>query len=497
MFQALLGNIRVPSSVRRRRVSALSAATAAAALLGLGLSSPAGAPAPAAPAAAAQRTGWSTVFSDDFDGAAGSGVDPSDWRYDTGPGFGFGTGEIETMTDSTRNVHLDGRGDLDITALDDGGGGHWTSGRIQTTSADIGAPAGGELEVTASIEQPVGGLGYWPAFWMLGPGQWPENGELDIMEDVNSLSEHSGTVHCGTDPAGPCDETDGIGSGLRACSGCQAGYHTYTIIVNRTHASAESVTWYLDGTEFFAVNESQVPTAVWRAAIDHGFSIILDLAMGGSFPDGACGCTAPTSATASGGTMSVQYVTAYRSFGAAPPPSPSSSPSPLSPSSPSSPPSAGPSPTPNDTSTSCTTAATADISADCYKASQGTITASASGDESEPAGVDGDRLSRLSNGDWVEYPGIDFGSGSTQFDARVASGAADGVSGLVQVGIGSPTNIVGSFAVANTGGWNSWKTVAANISKVAGTQNVYLVFSSGASGDPPFAGLHYFDFPDT
>ena len=74
------------------------------------------------------------------------------------------------MTNSTGNVHLDGNGNLDITAL--GSGSSWTSGRIQTTSANMGAP-GGQLEVTASIQQPTGGPGYWPAFWMLGPGQWP------------------------------------------------------------------------------------------------------------------------------------------------------------------------------------------------------------------------------------------------------------------------------------------------------------------------------------
>ncbi len=125
---------------------------------------------PAAMASAAvpgPPSGWSTVFSDDFNGASGSGID-SQWMYDTGPGSSFGTGEIETMTNSTSNVHLDGNGNLDITAL--GSGSSWTSGRVQTTSANVGAPAGGELEVTASIEQPSGGLGYWPAFWMLGPG---------------------------------------------------------------------------------------------------------------------------------------------------------------------------------------------------------------------------------------------------------------------------------------------------------------------------------------
>ncbi|HUN34699.1 MAG TPA: ricin-type beta-trefoil lectin domain protein [Trebonia sp.] len=273
---------------------------------------------PAAPAAhaalAAPATvpgapsGWSTVFSDDFNGSSGSGID-SQWMYDTGPGSSFGTGEIETMTNSTSNVHLDGNGNLDITAL--GSGSSWTSGRVQTTSANVGAPAGGELEVTASIQQPTGGLGYWPAFWMLGPGQWPENGEIDIMEDVNSLSEVSGTIHCGTDPGGPCNEPDGIGSGLTSCGGCQSGYHTYTMILNRTNTSDESVTFYLDGNQYFSVSESQVGTSTWQAAFDHNLSIILDLAMGGGYPNGVCGCTSPTSSTTSGGTMSVAYVAAY------------------------------------------------------------------------------------------------------------------------------------------------------------------------------------------
>src|SRR5581483_7332541 len=259
-------------------------------------------------------SGWSTVFSDDFNGGAGSGID-SQWMYDTGPGSNFGTGEIETMTNSTSNVHLDGNGDLDITAL--GSGSNWTSGRIQTTSANVGAPAGGELEVTASIEQPnpSSGLGYWPAFWMLGPGQWPENGETDIMEDVNALSEVSGTVHCGTDPGGPCNETNGIGSGLRACSGCQTGYHTYTMIENRTNTSNESITFYLDGNQYFTVTESQVGTSTWQAAFDHNMSIIFDLAMGGGYPNGVCNCTTPTGSTTSGGTMSVQYVAAYTTSG--------------------------------------------------------------------------------------------------------------------------------------------------------------------------------------
>jgi len=274
--------------------------------------------APAQGAVPPPPSGWTTVFSDDFNGPAGTGVNTSNWMYNTGPGSNFGTGEIETMTSSTQNVHLDGNGNLDLTAI--GSGSNWTSGRIQTPSAVAGAPAGGKLEVTASIQQPTGGLGYWPAFWMLGQGQWPENGEIDIMEDVNALSQHSGTLHCGTDPGGPCNETSGIGSGLRACSGCQTGFHTYTVIVNRTSPSNESITWYLDGSQFFTVSEGQVGTSTWQAAVDHNMSIIFDLAMGGGYPDGVCGCSTPASSTSSGATMSVAYVAAYTTGGGSTPP---------------------------------------------------------------------------------------------------------------------------------------------------------------------------------
>ncbi len=263
-------------------------------------------------------SGWTQVFADDFNGGNGSGID-GQWMYDTGQGV-WGTGEIENMTNSTSNVHLDGNGNLDITALNNGG--NWTSGRVQTTSANVGAPAGGKLEVTASIQQPTGGLGYWPAFWMLGPGQWPENGEIDIMEDVNALSEVSGTIHCGVDPGGPCNETNGIGSGLRGCGGCQSGFHTYTMIEDRTNTSNESITFYLDGNSYFSVSEGQVGASTWQQAFDHNLSIILDLAIGGGYPNGVCGCSTPTGSTASGGTMQVDYVAAYTTNGGGGPPPP-------------------------------------------------------------------------------------------------------------------------------------------------------------------------------
>jgi len=139
--------------------------------------------------------------------------------------------------------------------------------------------------------------------------KWPSVGEIDVMEDVNALSQHSGTLHCGTAPGGPCNEFTGLGSGLQPCKGCQSGYHTYSVIVNRTNTSGESITWYLDGHAYLTVTENQVGASAWKAAVDHGFFLILDVAMGGAYPDGVCGCTTPVSSTASGAAMGIQYVT--------------------------------------------------------------------------------------------------------------------------------------------------------------------------------------------
>jgi beta-glucanase (GH16 family) len=102
-----------------------------------------------------------------------------------------------------------------------------------------------------------------------------------------------------------------VGSGLQACTGCQQGFHTYTVIIDRRNASDEQIRWYLDGREFFSVSESRVGQAVWTAAVDHGFAILLDVAVGGSYPNTQRKCTAPDSQTSSQGTMVVRNVDVY------------------------------------------------------------------------------------------------------------------------------------------------------------------------------------------
>ena len=106
----------------------------------------------------------------------------------------------------------------------------------------------------------------------------------------------------------------------------------------------------------------------------------------------------------------------------------------------------------------------------------------------------GENLAWVRNGDWALYKGVDFGSaGARQFYGRVASGAPAGVSGTVEVRLDDRSSApVGGFTIANTGGWQTYGTVEADITKVTGVHDVYLTFGSGQPDD--FVNLHWFHF---
>ena len=459
------GTPRRRRPLRRAVVAALSGLGLAAAAATLATPS-ANASAPTPP------TGWSQVFLDDFNGTAGTGVNTSNWQYDTGTSYSggpanWGTGEVETMTSSTNNVSLDGSGNLRITPLRDSAG-NWTSGRIETTRTDFQPPSGGKLRVEARIQMPnvtgTAAEGYWPAFWTLGAPyrgnyqNWPGVGELDIMENVQGLNKVWATMHCGTNPGGPCNETTGIGNSV-ACPNttCQSGFHTYSMEWDRS-VSPEAIRFYVDGTNYHTVTANQVDATTWANATNHGYFVILNVAMGGAFPDAFGGGL--DSATEPGHPMVVDYVQVLQSAGGSGTTTPPSG----------------------------TRDAYSAIQAESYDSQSGTST------ETTTDTGGGQNIGSLANGDWAVYKGVNFGStAATQFVARVASGAAGGVSGLVEVRLDSSTSTpVGSFSIANTGGWQTWKTVPANISSVTGTHDVYLTFTSGQSAD--FVNVNWFDF---
>ncbi|MET8583188.1 glycoside hydrolase family 16 protein [Streptomyces collinus] len=449
------------------------ALVAVVATLGLAAAAATAATLPASASAPTPPSGWTQLFLDDFNGSAGSGVNTSNWQYDTGTSYpggaaNWGTGEVESMTSSTNNVALDGNGNLLITPRRDASG-HWTSGRIETTRTDFQPPAGGKLRVESRIQMPnvtgAAAKGYWPAFWTLGAPfrgnyqNWPSVGELDIMENVQGLNTDWATMHCGSNPGGPCNETSGIGNST-ACTGttCQVGFHTYAMEWDRS-TSPEEIRFYLDGVNFHTVKANQVDATTWANATNHGYFVILNVAMGGGFP-GAFG-GGPDSGTEPNHPMVVDYVQVLQSSGGGggttPPPSGSRD-------------------------------AYSPVQAESYDSQSGVST------ETTTDTGGGQDIGYLANGDWALYKGVKFGStAATQFYARVASGAASGVSGLVEVRLDSRSNApVGSFALSETGGWQSWRTVPANIGSVTGTHDVYLTFTSGQPAD--FVNVNWFDF---
>ena len=151
-------------------------------------------------------------------------------------------------------------------------------------------------------------------------------------------------------------------------------------------------------------------------------------------------------------------------------------------------PTASASPTATSGGGGSTVSAYSQIAASSYSANNGTQTETTS----DTGG--GEDVGWIDNGCWLAYDNVAFGStGADQFIARVASGAAAGISGLVEVALDSPTATpVGSFAIGSTGGWQVWETVPANISTVTGTHTVYLVFSSGQPAD--FVNVNWFTF---
>ncbi|MCD0442855.1 carbohydrate-binding protein [Glycomyces sp. A-F 0318] len=463
----------------RRLVRLAAAATAGIALIasaGLAITNAA-----AAPEDVSAAQDWDLVWSDEFNGSAGQLPSTSNWQFDIGHGYpggpsNWGTGEIAYHTNDPANVSMDGSGNLEITALRDGSG-NWTSARIETVRSDFKAPTDGTLRIEGRLQLPQvtgdAALGYWPAFWALGSPfrgdywNWPGIGEYDVMENVNGQGTVHGVLHCGVAPGGPCNEFNGLGGTTQCGGSCHNGFHTYSFEWDESGSSGQ-LRWYADGQLFHTVNESALPADTWTQMTEHaGYFILLNLAMGGAFPDGVAGHATPTSATQPGHSMLVDYVRVYTSGGSGDP-----DPDPTDPTDP-----------PGDGFD-----AYGPIQVESYTDQSGT------GTEATSDSGGGQNVAWVGNGDWLRFDDVDFGSQSPlDFVARVASGAGGGVSGLVEVRIDSRTSSpIGSFAIANTGGWQSWRTVPANVSPVTGVHDVYLTFTSGQPND--FVNVNWFHF---
>ena len=401
----------------------------------------------------ATPTGWTRIWADDFTGPANTLPNSTDWIIDLGTAYPdgppqWGTGEIQTYTNNPANISRDGAGHLRITPLRDTAG-NWSSARIETQRTNFKPPTGGVLRIEGRIQMPdvtgAAASGYWPAFWAL-----------------NGINSVWGVLHCGVNPGGPCNETLGKGAS-RACpdSTCQGNFHTYAFEWDQS-VTPNELRWSVDGQQFHSVTQTQVGEPYWTNMTGHaGYHILLNLAVGGAFPNGVAESATPTAATVPGRAMLVDYVAVYSRGGGGPTTTPTTPPVDVR-------------------------DAYGVIQAESFDAESGVIT--------EAATEGGQNIGAIRNGDWVRFDDVDFGTGGVRdFLARVASGASGGISGLVEVRIDSRTNApIGSFAIANTGGWQSWRSVPGNVADVTGRHTIFLTFTSGQPDD--FVNVNWFQF---
>ena len=432
---------------------------------------------PPTPRCPATPSGWQLVWSDDFNGA--NNTLPSSGQLDHRHRHvlprrprQLGHRRDPDLHQQHRNLRHDGAGNL-RDHPDQERHGSWTSARIETGPHRLqarrpGHPAHRGPHPDAQRHRRGRAAGYWPAFWALGAPyrgnyqNWPGIGEFDIMENVNGINSVWGVLHCGVAPGGPCNEFNGIGAS-RACPGCtcQSAFHTYRFEWDRTNENAQQLRWYVDGQLYHTVNQSQVGSVLGPDDLARGLLHPAQRGDGRRLPERRGrvrrrrpAAPSPASRCASTTWPSTRPRAAPRRRPAAGQPA-------------------------------------ADRQPGRVRQHPGREPQRA-----RPGHHDlrGHYVGSIGNGDWLASTASTSARRTPlDFVARVASGAAGGVSGLVEVRIDSPTTPpIGSFAIANTGGWTSWREIPGNVSGVTGTHTVYLTFTSGQPAD--FVNVDWFRF---
>jgi beta-glucanase (GH16 family) len=212
---------------------------------------------------------WKLTWSDDFEGAAGAAVDGSKWTYDSGPNWY--NGELQDYTTGNTNASLDGTGNLVIEARkEEREGRQYTSARLKTEGKKTFTY--GRIEGRMKVPY---GQGMWPAFWMLGGSSWPANGEIDIMENLGKEpSIAHGSMHGpGYSGASGPTATFTLPDGAKFSD----DFHVFAI-----EWETNAIRWYVDGNLFSTKTNADTKGNAW--VFDHGFFIILNLAVGGDWP---------------------------------------------------------------------------------------------------------------------------------------------------------------------------------------------------------------------
>jgi beta-glucanase (GH16 family) len=280
---------------------------------------------------------WQLVWSDEFDSTQ---VDTNKWNYEVNCDGG-GNNEKQCYTANDENAFIED-GVLNIVALpaEDGAEQPYTSARITTRyKADF---TYGRFEVRAKLPS---GQGSWPAFWMLPTneeyGTWPRSGEIDVLESVNlKVTDEEGNVESGVygtlhyGRAWPDNSHTGTSYELPDGVNPADDFHTYAV-----EWQEGEIRWYIDNylyatqrqsevrynskdeavglshrgwfAEYFEQGSGELVTHWDSAPFDKDFFLILNLAVGGDWPENVNDLGIDASAFESGQSFEIDYVRAY------------------------------------------------------------------------------------------------------------------------------------------------------------------------------------------
>ena len=215
---------------------------------------------------------YKLVWSDEFDGSA---LDETVWSYNTG-GSGWGNNEKQYYTSRPENIRVK-NGMLEIEARKEQyENNEYTSARIMSKNKKTFTY--GKME--ARIKFP-GGKGTWPAFWMMGnTGNWPNCGEIDIIEHIGSQDTRASfalhTVMKNGTKGNNWAKTHFFDYPL------SADFHTYGIEWAQEEKEGKDVIrFFVDDVQYAEVWEEQIDNNDYWP-FNKPFFFIINLAIGGN-----------------------------------------------------------------------------------------------------------------------------------------------------------------------------------------------------------------------
>lgn len=131
----------------------------------------------------------------------------------------------------------------------------------------------------------VEGSGFWPAFWALGNGDWPDTGEIDIMEYVGEADWVGVALH----GPGYSGETPLVNKYFFKKGYDATQWHVYSV-----DWTADALLFKVDGELIYRATRPMIEN-YGRWAFDNPKYLILNFALGGAYPAKTNGVKKPYS----------------------------------------------------------------------------------------------------------------------------------------------------------------------------------------------------------